>query len=182
MKFILLIASLISISANAGIVDGGVSGGGGNLISPKAPTVKQDPREIRNIILGSQNLLKKFINAKYALYQTGSMDYESHRLYSVLFADNEDNLHEVMEEITLDVQINKSCFDQNGKAYDGSTFNQKRHSICISAQSIAAKCDKFEVPLQSTALVLHEYSELVGLSDDDAITLQKQVIAELKLW
>jgi hypothetical protein len=178
MKFALILTSILSLSAFAG----GVSGGGGNLISPSAPTEVQDVREIRNIILGSEHLLKKFVNAKYALYNAGSMDYDSHRMYSVLFADNEDNLHETMEEISLDVQLNSPCYDSNGNIFDGSTYNQKKHTICISAYSIAQKCAKNEVPTQATALIMHEYSEVVGLSDDDAIALQKQVIAELKKW
>jgi hypothetical protein len=31
-------------------------------------------------------------------------------------------------------------------------------------------------------LILHEFSEVVGISDEDAIVLQKQVISELKKW
>jgi hypothetical protein len=178
MKYAVLFCSLLSVSAFAG----GISGGGGNLISATKPLEMQDPREIRNIINGSQQLLKKFINAKFVLYNANSMDYDSLRLYSVLFADNENNLHEVMEEITLDIQLNKPCYDSNGTAFDGSTFNQKKHSICISAYTIAQKCTKNEVPTQATALILHEFSEVVGISDEDAIVLQKQVISELKKW
>lgn len=182
MKFALVLSSLVCSLASAPASAGGVSGGGGNLISPTAPTEKQDPREIRNIILGSQHLLKKFINAKYALYSAGSMDYDSLRLYSVLFADNDDNLHETMEEIKLDIKLDKPCYDSTGKMFDGSTFNEKRHTVCISAFTIAEKSSKYEVPKQATALIFHEYSELVGLSDEDAITLQKQVLEELKYW
>lgn len=158
---------------------GGVSGGGGNLISASAPTEKQDPREIRNIILSSQKLLNKFINTKFSLYNSGSMDYDNLKMYSVLFADNENNLHEVMEEIKLDIQLNQPCFDSLGNVFDGSTFNQKKHSICISAFTIAQKCIKNEIPTQASALVMHEFSEVVGLTDEEAITLQKQVISEL---
>lgn len=182
MKLTLIISSLVYCLMSTSLYAGGVSGGGGNLISPTAPTEKQDPREIRNIILGSQHLLNKFINAKFALYSAGSMDYESLRLYSVLFADNDDNLHEVMEEITLDIKMDRPCYDRNGKVFDGSTFNERKHSICISAFTIAQKCSKYEVPKQATALVFHEFSEVVGLSDEDAIMLQRQVLEELKLW
>ena len=183
MKFLPVLTFVFSLSAYAaGSVSGGVSGGGGNLISPIAPYEKQDPREIRNIIKGSKGLLQKFVNAKYVLYTSGSMDYESLRLYSILFADNDNNLHEIMEEINLDIPLDKPCFDSLGNMFDGSSYNQKTHSVCISAATIAKKCDKSEVPLQATALVFHEFSEVAGLSDEDAITLQKQVLAELKSW
>ncbi len=181
MKFLSVLILALTTSAN-GATLGGVSGGGGNLISPTAPSEKQDPREIRNIIKGSKNLLRKFVNAKFALYKNGSMDYESLRLYSLLFADNDNNLHEVMEEISLNIPLDKPCFDSAGTSFDGSTFNQKGYAVCISAFSIAAKCDKNEVPLQATALVFHEFSEVAGLTDEDAITLQKQVLDELKTW
>jgi hypothetical protein len=176
MNIALIVTTLLSASAFAG----GVSGGGGNLISPTAPLQMQDPRDIKDIILSSKNLLKKYIDVKHSQYTAGTMDNESLKKYSVLFANNENNLHEVMEEIALDVQLEQPCFDINGNVFDGSTFNQQKHSICISAATIAQKCNRPEVPLQATALVIHEYSEVVGLSDDDAISLQKQVIAELK--
>ncbi len=182
-------ATLISLSilcnlayAHGGKLEGGISGGGGNVINPTPPKTYQDPREVKAIIKGSRFLLYNFINAKYALYLKGSMDYESLKLYSVLFADNEDNLHEVMEDIKMNIKTDDSCYDQAGTAYDGSTYDRKEHSICISAYRIAKNTDKYEVPVQAAALILHEYSEVVGLSDDDAIILQKQVIEELKNW
>ncbi len=100
-------------------------------------------------------------------------------MYSVLFADNENNLHGVMEEIKLDIQLDQPCFDILGNVFDGSTFNQKKHSICISAFTIAQKCIKNEIPTLASALVMHEFSEVVGLSDEEAIALQKQVLSEL---
>lgn len=183
MKFLAVLTVVTSLSAfGAGRVDGGVSGGGGNLISPTPPTSVQDPREIRHIIKGSRDLLKNFIEAKYALYQSGSMDYESIKLYSVLFNNDEDDLHEIVEDISMDVPLDKPCYDDKGNEFDGSTFGQRAHSICISAYNIAKKCDRSEVPRQATALVFHEFSEKAGLSDDDAINLQKQVLEELKAW
>lgn len=182
MKFLSLLTISSVLATLQVYASGGVSGGGGNLISPTAPTEKQDPREMRNIIRGSKHLLQKFVNAKYVLYKNGSMDYESLRLYSVLFADSENNIHEVMEELNLEIPLDKPCYDSEGNIFDGSTFGQKEHSVCISAYSIAQKCDKNEVPRQATALIFHEFSEVSGLSDEDAITLQKQVLAELKYW
>lgn len=180
MKFplilLIILCSLISSPSNAG----GVSGGGGNLISPTAPSERQDPRDIKNIILDSHHLLHNFIDSKYSQYTKGSMDDDSHRLYSFLFADQEDNLNDALEEIRVDIKLDKPCFDKNGKVFDGSIFNDTKHSICISAFTIAQKCHKNEVPKQATALVFHEYTEAMGLSDEDAITLQKQFLDELK--
>ena len=179
MKLFIILSSLVSFNLMAA---GGISGGGGNLITPSRPVTIQDPREVRHIILGTTNLLRKFINAQYILYNAGSMDYNTERMYSILFSHDEDNLHNVMEEISLDIPLDRLCFDQFGTAFDGSTYNQSKHSICISAFSIAKKCNQTEIPIQATALIMHEYSEVVGLSDEDAIVLQNQVITELNKW
>jgi hypothetical protein len=176
MKFAIILGSLLSTSVFAG----GVSGGGGNLINPTAPMQIQSPQEIKKVILSSKKLLKHFINTKFTQYKIGQMDQDSLRLYSVLFADNENNLHEVMEDISLDIQLNSPCYDSHGTAFDGSTYNQKLHSICISSYTIASKCTRSEIPAQATALILHEFSEVVGLSDEDAISLQASVLAEIK--
>ncbi len=181
MKFLSVIVLFFSFGLQAKNL-GGVSGGGGSLISPTAPAEVQDPKEIRAIIKGSKNLLQKFVNAKYSLYKSGNMDFESLKLYTSLFADGENNIHEVLEEITIDSPLDKPCYDSQGNQFDGSTFGQSHHSVCISAFTIAAKCEKNEVPLQATALVFHEFSELAGLSDEDAIRLQKQVLDELKVF
>ena len=173
---------LLALLFSQSIMAGGISGGGGNVILPTPPNVIQDPREIRHIIRGSKSLLCKFISAKYALYRSGSMSNDDMRMYSVLFLEDGFNLHEVMEEITLDIPIDRPCYDRDGNIFDGSTFNQKEHSVCISAYTIAKKVDLLEVPMQAAALAMHEFSEVVGLSDDDAIVLQKEVLDELKYW
>jgi hypothetical protein len=180
MKF-LAVLSIVFYSYTA-MADGGVSGGGGNLISPLPPKQYQDAREIRHIIKGSKSLLLKFIEAKYALYESGSMDDQSLDLYSVIFNSKEYNFRNMCQDIQMEIQLDRPCFDGEGNAFDGSTFGLKESSICISAFTIAKKCDRSEVPLQSTALIFHEFSEKAGLSDDDAIVLQTQVLKELKVW
>ena len=179
MKFLSILVVLFSMQTHAA---GGVSGGGGNLISPVAPTEKQDPKEIKNIINGSDCLLKRFLKAQHSLYTNGKLDVESQRLYTGLFSDKENNIDELLESISLDIPIDKPCFDNVGNAFDGSTFSPKNHSICISAYSIAIKSGKNDVLHQAPALILHELSELTGLSDDDAILLQKQALDEMKTW
>jgi len=177
MKFISTLIILISIQAQGA---GGVSGGGGNLISPVGPFIKQDPKEIKSIIDGSSSLLKKFVRAQYATYSTGGMDSESHGLYSHLFASKENNIHELIENVAIEVPLDKPCYDNSGNIFDGS-FNSKNNSICISAYSIAKKCGKNEATYQAPALIFHELSELSGLSDDDATYLQKQALGTMKI-
>ncbi len=184
MKKLLMPSLLIStlLFSSLSFAKGGISGGGGNVINPTAPSEFQDPRDIRAVIKDSKYLLYRFIKAKYALYRRGSMSNEDMRMYGILFADSETNLHEVMEDIKIDIPVDQGCFDQLGNEFDGSSYNPNNHKICISAFRISKNTIMDEVPIQSAALILHEYAEVVGLTDDEAIDLQIQMIAELKDW
>ena len=159
---------------------GGISGGGGNLISPLMPEREQTPEEIINIIKKSNFLLKTFIAKKYELYAKNKMSKDEKRLFDNLFADKEKNIYELMEITSLDFLLDGPCRDNKGNIFDGSTYVLNPHSVCISAFTIAMKCDKSEVPKQGQALILHELSEVAGLSDNDAILLQKQFLNETK--
>lgn len=176
-----LTISLLVFSNLAFAKAGGISGGGGNVINPTAPKYSQDPREVRAIIRGSTQLLLKFLYAKYALFKAGSMDYENIKLYSEFF-EEDDEICEITKEIKIDIPLDKGCFDSQGNEFDGSSFNPKERTICISAYRIAKSTDKYEIPVQSAALIMHEYSEALGLSDEDATIIQKQVLNELKSW
>jgi|GEM_PF-2207866 len=181
----LLIQSLVISSilySQLSLAKGGISGGGGNVINSTPPTEYQDPHDIRAVIKDSKYILYRFIKAKYSLFRRGSMSNEDMRLYGVLFADSETNLHEVMEDIKIDIPVDQGCFDKLGNEYDGSSYNPTNHKICISAFRISKNTIMDEVPIQSAALILHEYAEVVGLTDDEAIDLQIQMITELKDW
>lgn len=184
MKTLLALVFFVSLSQSAFaiIIDGGISGGGGNVINPKAPIAIQDVRAIRNIIVNSKELLKSFIEAKWVLYNSGSMDFDNHRMYSVLFFNDDLNLHKIMNLIKIHSPIDLPCTDSYGNTYDGSTFDAEDDSVCISAFNFAQKVDMTEVPIQAAALVMHEFSEVAGLSDEDAITIQKDVLEELRKW
>lgn len=183
MKKLSLLFLVVSTFAFAKF-DGGISGGGGNVINPTPPNGPQDPKEVRHVIKESRRLLLGFLYKKQLEYKAGKMSSEDAALYVRFFEieNDEEDLCEITKDIKIEIPTDKACFDMHGNEYDGSAFNPKEKSICISAFRIAQKTSMKEVPVQSAALMLHEFGEALGLSDEDAVRIQAQAIKELKIW
>ena len=179
---IVLFVTFIFNLAQAHILlkDGGISGGGGNVISPTAPQKLQDPYSVRVDVMASRKILKKFIQAKHDLYIFNNMNAEDKRIYSILFEDNSHGILEAMNDVPLFIPVYEPCYDLTGNPYDGAAVNAESHAVCISAFNLALKVDKSDIGIQAAALILHELSEVAGLKDEDAIYLQNQLIKEYK--
>jgi hypothetical protein len=180
LSAIILFLTLNQAHAHILLKDGGISGGGGNVISPTAPHHFQDPYDVQEEVISSKALLKRFIQAKHDLFLVNNMGQEDKRIYSVLFEDNSHGILESMIYVPLHIPVYEPCYDLEGKSYDGASVNAETHSVCVSAFNLALKVDKSEIAIQAAALILHELSEVAGLSDDDAIYLQNQLIKEYK--
>jgi len=94
--------------------------------------------------------------------------------------NSEKNIESVMTEVRMYVKDHSTCRDADQKPVDGSIVNPVPDSICISAFNIANKTDAADIPPQSTALILHEYGELIGLTEAQAVMLQTLVLEELR--
>jgi hypothetical protein len=165
---IVLFVTFILNLAQAHILlkDGGISGGGGNVISPTAPQRLQDPYSIRVDVLA---------------YIFNNMNAEDKRIYSILFEDNSHGILESMNDVPLFIPVYEPCYDLSGNPFDGAAVNAESHAVCISAFNLALKVDRSNVTIQAAALILHELAHVAGLNDEeDAIYLQNQLIKEYK--
>ncbi|MGZ3772065.1 MAG: hypothetical protein ACXVCY_08185 [Pseudobdellovibrionaceae bacterium] len=158
---------------------GGVSGGGGNLISPKAPSSLVSPDTVEQMIHHSRWTLFNYISLKRTAFKNNQLPEQQVRIFAPIFQSNI-NIEEIMNNVQVHVEERKSCHDYAHRSVDGSTLSEHPNSICISAYNIAAKADSSDIPPQSAALILHEYSELVGLSEEQAIRAQQVVLDELR--
>lgn len=159
--------------------EGGVSGGGGNLLSPKAPSRPVNSETAEHMILQARNVLKKYIHEKKYAFQSGALSPADMNAFEPVF--NADlNVEDTIRSARLHINEKHSCWDENHQAVDGSTITPTPYSICISAHNIANKADISDITPQSAALMLHEYSELVGLSEDQAVKLQTAALVELR--
>lgn len=180
MSFIKVLSVTSFISLNVFANYGGVSGGGGDVINPKHPTSKQSTESVEHIIKNSKFVLEKYLQSKKIQLKNNQLSGHENNLYSQLFNSPEKNIDQVMKSYKIHIEDEEPCFTSDNVAVDGSIFSEKTNSVCISSLTIAQKVDHSEVLKQSAALVLHELSEVSGLTDDDAIHLQKIALDEIK--
>ena len=77
------------------------------------------------------------------------------------------------------VTDDKPCFDYAGNNVDGSLVSDRPGTFCISAFNIASKVHPLELDAQSTALMIHEISEVLGFNEVEAVEFQTQVYFDL---
>lgn len=181
MIFALILSFMFNIAqAHILLKDGGISGGGGNVISPTAPDHLQDPYDIKIDIMASRSILQEFLIAKLDLFRVDNMSSQDKYIYSILFQDTEHGIIKAMKEVPIFIPVYEPCYDLAGRQYDGVAVNSDTHAVCISAFNLALKVDKSDIPVQAAGLLLHELSEVAGLSDEVAIYLQNQLLKEYR--
>ena len=178
MKFFFLVF-WAALPASALPLQGGVSGGGGNLIAPKPPIAYVDPETTKQIVYHSVDTLIDYVNAKKISYANGVLPPEQEKAFAPIFTSSK-SIEDVIASTRLYVSDEHSCWDSAHQAVDGSTVTPEPDSICISAYNIANKTDASDIPPQAVALMLHEYSELVGLSETQAVQAQLSALQELR--
>ncbi|MGZ3815135.1 MAG: hypothetical protein ACXWRZ_00595 [Bdellovibrio sp.] len=158
---------------------GGVSGGGGNIISPKPPISLATPDAVEQMIHRSRLTLFNYISFKRSAFQKSQLSKQQMSVFAPIF-ESTLSIEDAIKKIRVHVEKQKSCFDYYNRSVDGSTLSDLPNSICISAYNISAKADSSDIPPQSLALMLHEYSELIGLNEEQAVRAQKVVLKELR--
>ncbi|AZZ36384.1 hypothetical protein CIK05_06120 [Bdellovibrio sp. qaytius] len=172
---LVILISILSLS----MTSGGVSGGGGNLISPKKPKVSVKPEAVKKLVFTAHSNLTNYIAEKFIAFKNNQLSAEDQKTFAPVFTANK-NIEDVIQNVQIQVLIWESCRDEKNLPVDGSTITSAPNSICISAFNISRKVDMTEISSQATALMLHEYSELVGLSELQAVRLQTAALNDLK--
>jgi hypothetical protein len=178
MRFLLSLIFLFSgVSASAS--RGGVSGGGGNMISPRAPSKPVSLHTAERLVYHAREALLSYVNKKRIAFEKGQLGPEQALAFAPIFNAGQ-KIETVISEAQLHVAERHSCWDENHQPVDGSTITPVPDAICISAFNISRKADVSDIPPQSAALMLHEYSELIGLDEEQAVQAQTKALEELR--
>lgn len=177
-----LVGLLITTSSFAADSDltlyGGVSGGGGNVINPTPPASEIDSELAESLIKNSMPYVKLFLKNKYEQYQNHQMSSSEAQLYAKIFEGSK-NIMKTLSQVKPAIEEHRPCFTMYGEVVDASIVSLDRRKFCVSALTISKKVAQDEIPVQSAALMIHEYGEIVGVNEDEAIILQKQALQEM---
>jgi hypothetical protein len=178
MITVLLISATKTLARHG--VEGGISGGGGFVIDPQTPVYPNSPDSVEELIKNNgNNILKKYLVGKKQKLDAGQLLGHEIQPIEKLFK-TKNNIFTVIHDTHIEVKDEESCFNEKGEPTDGSFFTNQKNAICISAKNIATKVHHEEVQPQSLALMMHEYGEVMGFTDAEAVQLQKIVLDDLK--
>lgn len=160
---------------------GGVSGGGGNVINPIPPDsgCVPDHDYVEELVQKSRYPIFNFLKRKSQQLNSNQLIGDEKIVFQKLI-NSKENIFEIVNHVKPHVEEDQPCFDNEGNPVDGSTLSSKPNSICISAQRLIEKVHVKELPPQTRALLLHEYSEVSGLSEEEATFIQTKALEEMK--
>lgn len=178
---IVFLVTLIAVFswAQPFIREGGVSGGGGNVINPTPPQESLDGDAAEEIVKASFKYVRIYLEDKAIRYQNNQMTLKDKHLYSKLF-EGQNNIMNAVRTVRPKVEDDHPCFDYASRPVDASVVSRKPNTFCVSAFMLGQKVVHTEIPIQSTALMIHEYTEIVGVSEEEAVIFQTKALEDLK--
>lgn len=152
---------------------GGVSGGGGFFIKPHPADGYAD--------LDAKNVVKKAFQYIYDISEKYEENGARSKSPDVLnkFLSNV-NLHGILERVKPLVYEAGPCLNKYYENVDGSLYSFKPNTICVSAFSLKQKVAEKDMFPQSVGILIHEYSEVLGMTDEEANSLQTIIIDEVR--
>jgi len=176
---ILVVAILLAFSGSVSAFAGGVSGGGGFVINPLAPQYPQNLEYTKRLIHKSTHDLEDFVLWKKNKWKQEGVPAEMKSIYTKLFENSKRDLLHVADHIDIHIEDAGPCLTFEGLPVDGS-INSKPGTVCVSAKTFSEKVSYEDTSRQAIALSLHELSEIVGLTETEAVQLQVEVLKDLQ--
>lgn len=171
MKMVFVCLMLFGVKAMAG----GMSGGGGNVIASRESAAHTSVELTARLIEQAHFQLIPYLEFKREQIQNGE---NRAPIFEKLF-DLNPQIMNLIESAVPNILMSRPCLDGRSRKYDGSARPHAETPLCISAWRISHKLKQSEVTNQAIALLLHEYSELSGFSDREAIELQTYALRDL---
>lgn len=162
MKQLLIFAFFVLTTAQAfaGNIahEGGISGGGGDTIEPHPVGMYS----IESILQSARFQAFMFLNTRLAQIHLSKIAHP-----------NGNSAPELIQTVKIFVNSTGPCRDAGGNAVDGSIYSPQPNTICISSFTLGTKLNEDSAFSQTLALVVHEYTHLVGASEDEADRIQE---------
>jgi hypothetical protein len=158
---------------------GGVSGGGGNVIVSYPQSVAPSVPAVRSRIRALKPMMERYFQEKEAAFASGSLPTAQYAALQPLFSGYPD-VAMAIRPIEVQIEEHAPCHDADGNPFDGSTRGLNSDQVCLSALRIAGKVEASELGAQISALMAHEFAEVLGLDDENAIRIQEIVLKDFR--
>lgn len=155
------------------VASGGIIGGGGGTVNPDPISIYDVTHVIEQNHLDLR-LLARGLSENHSVLQMNLTPADP-KLY-----DGPTTLVDVIETARVEILSDKPCLSPTGEEVDGSAPGSFPNSICISAYRIAPKLNDETSRSQILALMLHEYSHLLGTDETEAEAFQRTVLHHMK--
>jgi hypothetical protein len=169
-------APLSAGNATTASQEGGVDGGGGGTLPANPESTERIRSFLRN---DARRELRFYVLSKQAEYDARVNEGLNPSWLPILFGQG-NKLWDVLENTDIELEMKKPCFDANGVEVDGSVHASKPGAICISAYRIAPKLVRGRGEIETLGLILHEFSHLLGATEEEARKFQKEVVSDLE--
>jgi hypothetical protein len=114
------------------------------------------------------------LSKPYSASEKADATLKNH-LYQELFKNPQTSAR-LFSQVDLEIKDSAPCLDAAGNATDASSKRMSPPKICISTQRLAVRLNSSNYELELLALYVHEVSILLGVSEVDAMDLQKMVL------
>lgn len=158
---------------------GGVSGGGGNVINPTPPIIPATKETVETLITQSYMNLESYLRNIEKTYLEHKMNLTESLIFAKIF-DGSNNVFTKISIFKPKIEERHSCYDFELKPVDASISFLNENNFCISSFSIREKVIESDIRDQAMALMIHEYSELSGATEEEAIFIQRNILDDLK--
>ena len=175
--FLSLVFAGLSTQASANI--GGVGSGGGGAVHVPAATLDQ----IKSTLPNARRELRQWLYGEETLVRTGRVKSDA---LNLIFGINQPKGARTVQDVLGDLQIEfhdtTPCYDALGNEDDGSIYTSlPGDAICISGARLTQELRADDYEYQTTALILHEVSHLLGANEAQAVEVQDYAVMGLHL-
>lgn len=165
---LLALGMTLACVTHAGSI-GGVGSGGGGIINPDPSSPEEIAKTIND---DSRYVIETWLNRQELNFWEQSPEVRALNPLRKLF-ETSPGIIQLMKSTEVELRMNQPCFDSNNQPMDGSIYGTKPGSLCLSPFTMAPKLSPYNYKAESYALLVHEFSHMLGANEAEAVAIQK---------
>jgi hypothetical protein len=169
-----LILVALTLSSITFAAEGGVGSGGGGTTNPK-------PADREWIVQAANQYGAKVITAwlyreEESFLGMSAEEQEKSILVKMFHSTTGKNIYDLIKTTEIEYRMTKPCLDGEGSPADGSIYATHAGAICLSPFTMAPKLNEYNMDAETLALLVHEFSHLMGANEAEAVKIQEQAL------